>query len=647
MSTAMRAAMRVTLPAAIRARMRAALRGLHASGTPGPGLRHSRDPAARTWGARTAAAPPPGWRLGLTLVLMLWALAVAAQTQVHTLPHARVDRDRVGIDESFTLVVEVEGGPRADRLDLSPLLDSGDFTLLRQDNTQEMRLVGGRNQLYIQYSFELAAQRTGRLTIPPLRIGDKWTRALAVSVAPPGTREPPPLPPVDGEAFIESRIADRTPYVQQSVGFTLRLYYDGDSLIDGALTQDPPQNADLFKIGEDLHYHRQLGERVFKVLERRYSLVPARAGAVVVPSARFEGRSARSMFDDLLGGGQGNLRVAGPRHVLQAQPIPAQAPQPWLPLRAVRVQWLESPREIRGGEAATVTVRMVADGAGIGQMPEPALEVAAGDAQVFADAPRSEERFVDGRLQTMLTRSFSVVPATPGQTLVLRAPALSWWDTSTRTPRTTRLPELRLSVLAGGQTATQGAGAAASAADTPAPWRRSLTRTRDKVLGWYREDPALRIAWTLLICSWVAVMGLLLWTRLRARRRRGTAPASQPAGKPATPNSASGASSLPAAQTLDAVALRRLFTAGDLGEIAHTLCALATPPTPDLDRLRARLADPAQRDAVVLLQRARWGRGDPAEARRALRDAFAEGPRWRTPAPVRRETPLLPPLYPA
>ena len=74
------------------------------------------------------------------------------------------------------------------------------------------------------------------------------------------------------------------------------------------------------------------------------------------------------------------------------------------------MQWLEAPREIRGGEAATVTVRQVADGAGIGQLAEPALEVAAGDAQVFADATRSEERFVDGRLQTMLTRSFSVVP---------------------------------------------------------------------------------------------------------------------------------------------------------------------------------------------------------------------------------------------
>ena len=49
----------------------------------------------------------------------------------------------------------------------------------------------------------------------------------------------------------------------------------------------------------------------------------------------------------------------------------------------------------------------------------------------------------------------------------------------------------------------------------------------------------------------------------------------------------------------------RAIAAGDLAEISRTLCAMATPPAPDLDRLRARLADPAQREAVALLQRSR------------------------------------------
>jgi hypothetical protein len=98
------------------------------------------------------------------------------------------------------------------------------------------------------------------------------------------------------------------------------------------------------------------------------------------------------------------------------------------------------------------------------------------------------------------------------------------------------------------------------------------------------------------------------------------------------------------APRVDASMLRRTLADGDLGAIADALCAMAAPPAADLDALQARLDDDAQRDAVAALQRARWGGGDPAAARAALRRAFADGPRWK-PA-TREEQGLLPPLYP-
>lgn len=84
---------------------------------------------------------------------------------------------------------------------------------------------------------------------------------------------------------------------------------------------------------------------------------------------------------------------------------------------------------------------------------------------------------------------------------------------------------------------------------------------------------------------------------------------------------------------------------GDLGAIVQALCATAMPSAADLDAVRARLADPAQRAAVDALQRARWGDGDNAATLAALRKAFASGPRWRASA-KRAEPVLLPPLYP-
>jgi len=90
--------------------------------------------------------------------------------------------------------------------------------------------------------------------------------------------------------------------------------------------------------------------------------------------------------------------------------------------------------------------------------------------------------------------------------------------------------------------------------------------------------------------------------------------------------------------------LARALDTGDLGDVGHVLSAMARPPARDIDELRERLDDPAQRDAVDALQRARWAGGDGAAARRQLRAAFARGPRWKS-SPTATPSPL-PPLYP-
>ena len=95
----------------------------------------------------------------------------------------------------------------------------------------------------------------------------------------------------------------------------------------------------------------------------------------------------------------------------------------------------------------------------------------------------------------------------------------------------------------------------------------------------------------------------------------------------------------------DAKAWANALARGNVAEIARMLCAMATPAVADLDAVRTRLADPAQRAAVDALQRARWGDGDTAAAVAAMRAAFAAGPRWRTTAAPTAPV-LLPPLYP-
>src|SRR5690606_9593375 len=134
-----------------------------------------------------------------------------------------------------------------------------------------------------------------------------------------------------------------------------------------------------------------------------------RSGPLTIPGARFEGTGVGGFFDDLFGSGRRALSATGPAQVLQVQAIPDGAPQPWLPLHAMELRYLATPQSLRAGEAASVDVELVADGAAASQLPELRLPAVDG-AQVFPEPPQVDEAFERGRPRTRVTRRFAIVP---------------------------------------------------------------------------------------------------------------------------------------------------------------------------------------------------------------------------------------------
>ena len=102
----------------------------------------------------------------------------------------------------------------------------------------------------------------------------------------------------------------------------------------------------------------QVGNTQYSVVERHFLLIPERAGRVTVPPARFLGRISGGLggaFGGFLGGD--DMRVRGPSAELQVKPIPADAPQPWLPLAGLQLRYVDAPRSARAGETVLVTVQ--------------------------------------------------------------------------------------------------------------------------------------------------------------------------------------------------------------------------------------------------------------------------------------------------
>lgn len=566
--------------------------------------------------------------LALCWLLGMLGLAMPAFAQ----PRMWLERDRIALDETVTLNVQLDAQNISAMPDMVEL--GRNFRIVDQRTQQEVEWVNGSLTAQVSIQLTLLPLREGEIEIRSLWTGRDATPPLRLTVLPP--RNPQVVPERSPAAaapgqpvFIETRIDSETPYIQQSVGYTLRLYYPQSSQIDGRLDQDQPEGASLQKVGDDLQLRARIGNIDYTAVERRFLLIPERSGAISVPPARFRGH-VLGLFDSLFDTNRQEITVLSKRIVLQVKPIPATAPQPWLPLAGLRMRYLETPQALRVGESETVTVEVVAEGAAAAQLPALMLQTGK-TAQVFADPAQQDERFQQGRPQATIVRRFSILPSRDG-TLRVVAPRIAWWDTRAGVARIASLPDLNLRVAPG------GAGTAASAttqdngtAADNTPGRAWSTRMMDSQDRWLWAGGALSLLWLgALFLGW-RLWSTRAWSTRAGHPQIAAGPQSAQRGTPF---------SRTASQTLNQVLAR-----GDRGEIARTLCALASPPAADLDALRERLVEPAQLAAVEALLRARWGRGDPAAAIAAVRIAFADGPHWRGQI-VRAAPTLLPPLYP-
>jgi hypothetical protein len=532
-------------------------------------------------------------------------LLLAAWGAIPALAQTRAWLDRAQIRHGETATLNIETSASVQRIDYRPL--AAQFDIAGQTVRRSYEMANGRSRAKSLFAVGIRPRGPGVLTVPALRVGNGNTAPLRLTVLPPSVQPASG----DADAFVETELDAAQPYVQQAVGMAVRLHV-AVPLLSGQLDQDEVAGASLQRVGEDIQYQREIGGRRYNVVERRFLLIPERSGPLAVPGARFNGQAVGAFFDNLFDDGRTPLSAAAPVKRLQVQPIPADAPQPWLPLHDLRLRYVPSPRGARVGEAITIELEAIADGASASQLPQIALADSA-QAQVFADPVQADEQFIEGRPRTTLRRRIAIVPLQAGA-LTLPGPRIEWWDVTQGAARTAMLPPLQLQV-APGATSNDTPEAQSDPAATDAAGSGAVASSAR-----WRPD-----AWWLLPA--IAVLaGGAWWSR---RKPRASADAALPA---------------PATAEASTPSLSSALKQGDLAGIAHALCIEAGSKLGDLDAVHARLDDDAQRDAVERLQAARWGDGEAASALAGLRRAFASGPRWRKPS---AKTPSpLPPLYP-
>ena len=547
----------------------------------------------------------------LLAMLLVWLPSAAlAQTR------AWLDPTSTTLGEPVILQVETDQGSP----DFTPL--NADFVLGAQGSNRQVQWSNGSMQQRNVYSVTLTPRRSGTLVVPSLQVGSQRTEPLQLQVGT-GTVA---TAQSNAAAFVETEVDDAQPYVQQSVGVVVRLYF-ASQLASGELVLDTPEGASLQRVGEDRTDVRQVNGRRYNVVERRFLLIPERSGPLRLPGARFNGRTAGGFFDDFFGaGGDGRMNAVAPERTLQVRAQPAQAPQPWLPLHGLQLRYTTAPDNARAGEAATVVVEAVANGATRAQFTDlPVPDV--GDAgQVFAEPAQYDETFSGSTPRLKITRRYSIVPRQAG-TLVVPGPKVTWWNVDSGSAEQATLPDLTLTVAAGrsGTPAAQPLDTQAALpgddAQPAAPTAVALGTAVARPWPWIAAAIGLAVLW-LLTLAWG-------WRR---GRRAPSAGASITAG-----TSHSGASRGSVAE------LRRALDGEGFDQVQAQLCAMAGVER--LEQVIERLADPAQRQVLLDLQAVRWGgQGEASVLRARLRECFRDGPHWS--APQKAVDTGLAPLYP-
>ena len=546
--------------------------------------------------------------------LLLLVLSLPAWASIQ----ATLDRDRVQLGEIVTLNIRIDGAITPQPVDMTAL--APDFDVLNSSAHASMTIVNGHPEAALMIGLVLRPKHAGDLTIPALPVGGLYTSPIQLEVDEP---DPAAAPSSRKNVYLEASVEPAKGYVGQQLQYVLRLYF-ATSLSAGALDDPQADGASFQRLGNDLNYETDQGGRHYHVIERRYALVPQRAGKLVIPPVQFQGESVDMNDPDTFFPNSQPVAAATPSVTVNVQGVPANADkQTWLPVRDLKLtaEGLPDGGEMRVGQPLNLTMLLQATGASYDSLPAPSLPPIDG-ANVYPDKPlngtRSDGTSLVGRRQ----QSFAIIPSRPG-TLVIPEITVHWWNVLTGQPEVARLPERRFTVLP-----AVGQPAVASSAKATAPVAPAIGKAASPAT-------ATGLPW-----RWIALASIALWLLSVLvwwlRRRAVTSGAGAQTSKAPTAPRQLRAAFIAAAQ------------GGDATKQAHALMAWAKAERPALQNL-GDLADeldsPAQREAIAALQRRRYGGDGAAVPMTKWAACFRDGFAWKTP-PTKTSNNDLPALYP-
>jgi hypothetical protein len=489
-------------------------------------------------------------RGSFTLELILGLLLAVSTTDLWAHVRATLDRTNIAGGDTVTLTISSEG-QQSGRIqpDLSPLRK--DFTILGTSTSQQVQVINGQMSSSTRLSVGLEPKHEGRIEIPALKVGGETTSPLTLTVAdqPAATAASQPGSPL----YLETEVKPRnvSPFVQQEIQYTTRLYYS-QPLTGGTLADPDPEHAVVERLGDDEHYQTTVNGQRYQVIERNYAIFPEKSGVFTIPPVSFTGRMAtegsrrspfgrmdammqqffghsgsfpgNGFFSDPFGDPGKRVHARSESVTVDVKPHPASySGTYWLPGEdlVLHDSWTDHPPEFKVGEPVTRKITIDAKGLAASHLPDIRIPAIA-NVQVYPEQPVRDSRTDGTTVYGHSEQSFAFVPQQAGK-ITLPEIRLPWWDIKANKERVAVLPSWTVDVQ-------PGVGGTQSAPVTPppptvankpaAPSVAGISPEATPARGWTRR---LMDAWPQLAGAFavlVLVLVVLFAWRRRAKQRR-------------------------------------------------------------------------------------------------------------------------------
>lgn len=425
--------------------------------------------------------------------------------------------------DSVQLVIRDIGNRQTETPDLSGL--EADFHVLGVNTSSQYRFVNGSAQSWVDYQITLQPKAAGELIIAPIRIGQKRTEPLRLSVR---RLSPEVRRKIDRLVFYEIELSSDAIYVQSQLLLTRRLVYaDGVQLYGGQLETPILENAQVFELGEGQSSVIQRQGQTFGSYEQRYAIFPEQSGLLVLPSVSV---TASVQVVNGVTTSRKTVRVSTKEQRITVKPIPQEYPsdKPWLPAIAVTAEQQFEPGLYNTANVGdTIKRRLVTNVLGntAASIP-PTTGLLKEDA--FRTYPQPVEIKNDSGGENLIGQRVAmtdIVPIAPGA-LGLPGISITWWNTDTEEVMVTSIDNRALQV----------AGAAINNATAPRNEnKKDAFDTTPQLGGTVKSNANGLDARITLIAGVFALLVIVIWRRRQDRAN--TAPdLSATSQKPSNPD---------------------------------------------------------------------------------------------------------------